>query len=375
MNMFEKKFDLDRVVRWIIALGIIVGAYFLLRRLSNVLLPFFLAWFTAYMLHPMVSWTQRWIKNRIAATLVTLTAMLLLLIGLSILLVPMVVDEFRHFYALLSTELSNMNMPEWISQDLLMVLKERIDQVNLSNILKQSDVKETLSSGLSAIWSTITGAFGVLGVLFGTVTYFLYLVFILIDYEDISEGWIDLIPAKYRDRAKRLADDVEYSMNGYFRAQSKVVFFVAVLSVIGFKIIDLPFAIVMGLLTGLLNYVPYLQIVAMIPSLLLGALHAFESGSSVWLEMGLVLLVFAVVQLAQDAYLTPKFMGDFSGFNPAIILLSLSVWGSLLGMIGLIIAIPLTSLLLKYYKSFIGKRKAAQPANTDNGPPTGSGET
>ncbi len=69
----------------------------------------------------------------------------------------------------------------------------------------------------------------------------------------------------------------------------------------------------------------------------------------------LVMLVFGIIQLIQDMILTPKIMGDVTGLNPAIILLSLSIWGKLLGMLGLIIALPMTTLLIAYYRSFLQK--------------------
>jgi predicted PurR-regulated permease PerM len=109
-----------------------------------------------------------------------------------------------------------------------------------------------------------------------------------------------------------------------------------------------------GLLLGLLNMVPYLQIIGMIPAMLLALFHAVETGTSVWLVLGLVGLVFAVVQVIQDAVLVPRIMGKVTGLNPAMILLSLSIWGKLLGLLGLIIALPMTCLLLVYYRRFIG---------------------
>ena len=84
-------------------------------------------------------------------------------------------------------------------------------------------------------------------------------------------------------------------------------------------------------------------------------MKSLETGQSFWLILLLALSVFAVVQIIQDMYLTPRIMGHFMGLNPAVILLSLSVWGSLLGLIGLIIALPLTMLCISYYKRFVLK--------------------
>ncbi|PWL20067.1 MAG: hypothetical protein DCO99_12675 [Synechococcus sp. XM-24] len=203
----------------------------------------------------------------------------------------------------------------------------------------------------------MTGVFGALGALFGVVTFLLYLAFIMIDYDVISKGWRNLVPEKYRKVVNMLMEDMEEGMNGYFKAMTKIVICVAILFAIGFKIIGLPFAIVLGITLGIMNYIPYSQLIGIVPAVGLTALHSLETGENFWFMLLLVIVVFTVVQLAQDLFLTPKFMGDFSGFNPAIILLSLSIWGSLLGMIGVIIAIPLTSILLAYYKRYILDRK------------------
>ena len=162
-----------------------------------------------------------------------------------------------------------------------------------------------------------------------------------------------MLPRRYQPFVNGLLDDVEISMNRYFRGQSLIALCVGVLFAIGFKIIGLPLGIALGLFIGVLNLVPYLQTIGIIPMVLLSLLKSAETGENFWLIFGLSLLVLCIVQAIQDLYLTPKIMGKAMGLNPAIILLSLSVWGSLLGFIGLIIALPLTTLCLSYYKRFV----------------------
>lgn len=183
----------------------------------------------------------------------------------------------------------------------------------------------------------------------------LYIFFILLDYEQIAERWVTLVPARHRKTVVRLMTDIKVSMNRYFRGQSLVAFCVGILFCIGFLIIDFPLAIPLGLFIGLLNMVPYLQIVGFIPTILLAILKAADTGESFWWIFCMALLVFAVVQMIQDGFLVPKIMGKITGLNPAIILLSLSIWGSLMGMLGMIIALPLTTLLLSYYQRYIHK--------------------
>ena len=181
----------------------------------------------------------------------------------------------------------------------------------------------------------------------------MYFIFILLDYEKIASGWLRLIPERYRPFISQLADDVELSMNRYFRGQSLIALCVGVLLAIGFKIINFPLAVTLGLFIGCLNLIPYLQTIGLIPMALLSLLRSAETGENFWILFGLSLLVLGIVQAIQDLYLTPRIMGKAMGLNPAIILLSLSIWGTLLGFIGLIIALPLTTLCLSYYKRFV----------------------
>ena len=152
-----------------------------------------------------------------------------------------------------------------------------------------------------------------------------------------------------------VVEDVKKGMNAYFRGQALVAFCVGILFCIGFLIIDFPLAIGLGLFIGLLNMVPYMQLIGFVPTILLAIVKSAETGENLWIILLCALAVFAVVQLIQEMYLKPRIMGLVMGLNPAVILLSLSVWGSLLGIMGLIIALPLTTLLLSYYKRFVLK--------------------
>ena len=202
-------------------------------------------------------------------------------------------------------------------------------------------------------WHLLSSTFSVLVSVTIVFVIFLYFIFILLDYEKIASGWLRLIPERYRPFISQLADDVELSMNRYFRGQSLIALCVGVLLAIGFKIINFPLAVTLGLFIGCLNLIPYLQTIGLIPMALLSLLRSAETGENFWILFGLSLLVLGIVQAIQDLYLTPRIMGKAMGLNPAIILLSLSIWGTLLGFIGLIIALPLTTLCLSYYKRFV----------------------
>jgi len=192
----------------------------------------------------------------------------------------------------------------------------------------------------------------VIGVVLSLIS-FIYLFYILMDYDNMTKGYIKFVPQKHRQFVKGLVSDVEMGMNSYFRGQSLVALCVGILFSIGFLIIGFPMAIPLGLFIGFLNLVPYLQIVGLVPTVILSILEAYETHSNFWGIFIAALLVFAVVQVIQDGFLVPKIMGNATGLNGAVILLSLSIWGVLLGFVGLIIALPLTTLIISYYKRYV----------------------
>jgi len=187
----------------------------------------------------------------------------------------------------------------------------------------------------------------------------LYLIFLLMDFQRVRVAWKELIPPQYREGVISFVVEFDQAMNRYFRGQTTIVAILIVFFSTGFSLVGLPMGILLGLFVGLLNFVPYLQLVGLIPAVLLAAIHALETGQSFWIVLGLTGLVFAVVQVAQDAVLVPRILGKAMGLSPAVILLSLSVWGKLLGILGLLIALPMTCLVLAYYRRLILSQEGA----------------
>jgi predicted PurR-regulated permease PerM len=200
----------------------------------------------------------------------------------------------------------------------------------------------------------------------GLVVVLLYLIFLLMDYPNMARTWQGFLPPKYRDDITGFLDEFRIAMSRYFRGQFIIAIICGVLFAIGFSLLGLRLAVLLGLGIGLLNMVPYLQTAGLIPALLLGFVKGLESGQALWLTPLLVLVVFAVVQLVQDGVLVPKIMGKTVGLRPVVILLGIFIWGKLLGFLGLILAIPLTCLGLAYYRRFVlGDRDAKAIADGD----------
>lgn len=367
--MERKKITFDNFIRSIILGVILIGILMLLKRLSGVLLPFFIAWLIAYLIYPLVTFFQYRLKfkNRTFSIFCALFSILIIGGAAFYLLVPPTMEEFGRVKDLLteyfSSRTHNGNVPQSLSE----FLHENIDTQFINRLFREGNILDALKATVPKFWTLLSESVNLLFSFFTFFLILLYIVFILLDYESIAEGWTQLVPQKYRPLVISVLNDVKEGMNRYFRGQAFVALCVGILFSIGFLIIDFPLAIGLGLFIGVLNLVPYLQVIGLIPTVMLAILKAADTGGNFWIILASALAVFVIVQIVQDGLIVPRVMGKITGLNPAIILLSLSIWGSLMGVLGMIIALPLTTLMLSYYQRFIIYReKKYELEQTDN---------
>jgi predicted PurR-regulated permease PerM len=355
--MFEQKITFDSFIRTVTILCLAAGGVWLLNTLSGVLLPFFIAWLLAYLMYPLVRFIQYRLhfRNRILSIITALLLVIAVLSGFFALIVPPIIEETAHIAELTTLYFNDVLTQTNVASYIQNVINHLSNKNTLVNLMQQSSFIDALQTVMIQTWNVVSGTVNVALSVLGVFVVLLYMFFILIDYEHISQSWVNLIPESKRNFASMVVQDVKNGMNSYFRGQSLIALIVGILFSIGFLIIDFPMAIGLGLFIGFLNLVPYMQLFGFIPTILLAILKSAETGENFWFIMLCALAVFAVVQLIQDMYLTPRIMGHVMGLNPAVILLSLSVWGSLMGIIGFIIALPLTTLLLSYYRRFVLK--------------------
>ena len=352
--MKRQEITIGRFLRIMLVLLVLGITYWALNSLSSVLLPFAVAWLLAYLLYPLVKFVQYRMrfKFRVLSIVVVMVAVCLALFSLFMLIVPSMVSElvlFKDiFLSFLSSNIKNPTIPPMIADYLRNVASDG----GVVQLLQSSGVQDLAKELASQLQMILVGTVNAFGRLFGLFVTLLYMFFLLIDYEHLADEWIVYLPVRWRGVATKLSADLINGMNQYFRGQALVAFSVAVLYSIGFAIIDFPVAIGFGIFIGVLNLVPYLQLISLIPMLVLAMLKAANTGENFWLILIGALVVLAIVQVVQDAFLVPFFVGRRMNLHPALILLSLSVWGKLLGFLGLIMALPLTTLLLGYLKRY-----------------------
>lgn len=357
----SRPYTFDRVVRILAGALLLAGAIWLVNSLRNVLLPFCVACLIAYLLEPIVEFLQRilHLKGRIIATLLTLVAITTVVVLLGHIFVPSIIKEIHQIEDILrSTSSSNVAVP-FVPDNIIEPVKKWAASIDISDLLGNSRFQSLLNQGTTFVAATVEFLLHTLEWLLT----FVYIIFILIDYPSLMTNFRLLVPKKYRTVVYRVEDDMKNSMNRYFRGQIVIAACAAVFYCIGFSIVGIPLAIVLGCTVGILYIIPYFQYVTLIPVALVCLIDSMTGSVHFWPELGQCLLVYVVSQCICDYILTPKIMGKTMGLNPAIILLALSVWGSLLGLIGMIIALPMTTILLAYYKEYIIDSGTSTPAD------------
>lgn len=345
----------DKFIRWaLVALAILLVG-FIINILSEVLLPFFIAWLIAYLLYPIVKFIQYklHVPGRALSIVLTFLLAIAVIAAIFLFIVPPMLEQGDKFMTIVNRYLHETTH----TNDLSTMVKEWIknNQNQIESFVKSQDFQNTIKTAMPKVFSVIGQTASIVISIIASCITLLYAFFILLDYELLTNNWIKMFPKNVRPFWAGLAKDAERELNNYIRGQGLVSLCMGVLFCIGFTIIDFPIAIGMGILIGVLNLVPYLHTFALIPTVFLALLKAADTGQNFWIIFASALIVFAVVQVLMDMIITPKIMGKAMGLNPAILLLSLSIWGALLGFIGLIIALPLTTLIIAYWQRYVTK--------------------
>lgn len=363
-NNTQTIFNRTTIIHSIITVIVLIALYLLIRRLSSVLLPFLISFVVAYMLAPIVNFFQHKcrLKNRVLSVVVTILLVIGLLTGAVAAVVPTISRQATALSQSVKTYVSQWDGNEYFSPRVNERIEQIIQSMDIKALLRSEEMQEGIKKVLPVLGDWISSGVNAVMSLAVVFVCLLYVIFLLIDYEKITTNWHKYIPNRFRDSIVMLMGDLDRNMNAYFRGQALVAGIVGILFAIGFQIIGLPMGIGIGLFIGVLNLVPYLQALGIPPCIILGLIQSAETGRPVWVVLLCVAAVFIVVQTIQDMVLVPKIMGDVTGMGPAWILLSLSVWGSLLGFVGMIIALPVTTLLVSYYKRFV----LGMPYNTSH---------
>ena len=355
-HFFRREFTFDRIARMLVLSVLILLIYVAVQAIWSVILPFLLAGIFAYVMMPLVRFFQYTLRLRSRGLSVILTLLLLgAVVYLAIIfIIPSINAEIEKTLQVISGYSSGQDI-------LTMILPRNIrnylngglrwgnfpQQLSLEKILE--NVKLLLDQVGGIINSTLSIFSWGLVFLIG----FIYFVFILLDFENLARGFISLFPKTLRPTIRTISMDLDRYMNNYFRGQALIAISVGILLSIGFNIIGLPLATAMGIFIGILNFIPYMQALGIIPLGLASLLMAAQTGENAFVCMLLAYGVLMIVQIIQDMIIVPHIMGQTMGMRPSLILLVLSIWGYLLGFFGMLIALPITMFIYSLYMRYV----------------------
>jgi len=355
-RFFNREFTFDRIARMFVLTIIVLLILWGVRAIWDVLLPFLLAGIFAYVVMPLVRFFQYTLRLRSRGLSVILTLGVIgALIYLAIIyVVPSVKEEVEKTLQMISSysggqDLISMLLPRSVRD----YFTSNRTWGNLSRNLSIDKVIENTKLILDQVGGIINSTLSVFSWGFVFLMGIVYFIFILLDFENLGRGIISLFPVSLRPMMRTVFSDLDRYMNSYFRGQALVALSVGVLLSIGFNIIGLPMATAMGIFIGLLNFIPYMQALGIIPLGLAGLLMAAQNGENVFVCLLIAYGVLLIVQIIQDMILVPRIMGHTMGMRPSLILLVLTIWGSLLGFFGMLIALPATMFLYSFYKRYI----------------------
>ena len=355
-HFFRREFTFDRIARMLVLSVLILLIYVAVQAIWSVILPFLLAGIFAYVMMPLVRFFQYTLRLRSRGLSVILTLLLLgAVVYLAVIfIIPSINAEIEKTLQVISGYSSG--------QDILMMILPRNIRNYLNGGLRWGNFPQQLSFEkvlenvkllLDQVGGIINSTLSIFswGLVF--LIGFIYFVFILLDFENLARGFISLFPKTLRPTIRTISMDLDRYMNNYFRGQALIAISVGILLSIGFNIIGLPLATAMGIFIGILNFIPYMQALGIIPLGLASLLMAAQTGENAFVCMLLAYGVLMIVQIIQDMIIVPRIMGQTMGMRPSLILLVLSIWGYLLGFFGMLIALPITMFIYSLYMRYV----------------------
>lgn len=326
-----------------------------------ILLPLGLAVIIALVLDPVVDFLQkRGLRRGPATIVVCLLAVMFFLLFWAYLL-PALVDQIGKFFNAL---------PGYINDGATKLQQSVASQPEAQAWLKanlpmlQQEVPKNIANLIYAGLAPVGHAFGfIIG--FGFVPIYVY--YFLADQDRLSNHWHEYVPLRrawLRDEVVSVLTEINRSLVSYFRGQIIVAACNGVLIVIGLMLIPgMPYSLLLGIMAGVLSIVPFLGIIASIlPALLLAFLSA-QDPTGQWLRPLLVLVVFAVAQMSESMFITPRVQSHSTGLHPLTIIIGILFWSMLLpGLLGPVVAVPLTCATVVLLRRYVWQESI--PART-----------
>ena len=343
-----------------------VGAVYVLR---GVLFPLMLAFVIAYALDPVVDWLER---KRVPRALGAALAMLLLVSFVTLVIAvaaPLFIEELRDAARDLPSQLESLQkqLEPWVYQRFKTKLPHSFaDWLKWSKELTERMQGQSAGGGLSLVSQAVFGTLGYVAAFVSALIIPVFALYLLIDFDSIVTRAATLVPRRWSSAVGETCSEIHTMLGGYLRGQLTANIVLAVLYATGLQWVDIRLALPIGILTGMLAFVPYVGFsLGLVLAMAMAVLDA-QHPSRVLGVLGVML----GVQLLDGMVITPRIVGRSVGLSPLEVLLALAIAGTLFGFVGVLFAVPLGAIT----KIVVRRLVAAYLASTFYSRTTGSNQ-
>lgn len=335
----EKKLISD--TNKILLLVLLVLSGWLVMKLSSVLTPFFIAALLAYLGDPLVDRLEKTRLSRTGAVSVVFGVFLLSALILLLIFIPMLSGQLASLFK---------KMPSYLDQ-LQSSMNPLLQSIGLSTDMIDLN---TLKTALKDYWSE-AGKFA--GDIVGYMTHSglvilqwltnLVLVpvltfYLLRDWDELVARFHELLPRKQADNITQITMECDDMLAGFLRGQLMVMLALTIIYSVGLTFIGLDLALLLGVIAGVVSFVPYLGLFVGITLAGLAAYLQFQE----WLPVLMVVLVFSFAQAIEGMFLTPRFVGERIGLHPVAVIFAVMAGGTLFGFVGVLLALPVAAVVM-----------------------------
>lgn len=323
----------DQAKYWGIAITVILV---LLWQLGDVILPFILGGAIAYCLDPIADRLERLGLSRVAAVAVITLVATLTFILLFLLVIPALVQQTAQ---LIETAPDVFNR---LQNALTTRFPELMDET--STIRQQLiAIGETIQSkGGELVNGVLSSALGLINMLIFLVVVPVVAFYLLLDWDNMTAKIDEMLPRDHLPVVRRLASQVDKTLASFIRGQGTVCLILGTYYAISLMLAGLNFGLVVGFIAGLVSFIPYIG--ALVGGVLAIGLALFQFWGD-WVSIGIIGGIFMVGQFLEGNILTPKLVGNSVGLHPVWLLFALSVFGSLFGFVGMLVAVPVAAMI------------------------------
>ncbi len=325
-----------QVTFWVAAAALFLAALWLF---GNILLPFVGGMALAYLLNPLANRMERAGWNRAPASVVLIVTLVVCIVALIVVIVPVIgtqlaglLENLPSYIRRLQDYVTDPSRP-WLSR----LVGEGLagaDQ-SIGTIVKQSAGWAT--GVLASLW---TGGQALLSVFSLLVVTPVVAFYFLLDWPRLIETVDGLVPVKHRDTVRRLAYDMDCAVAGFVRGQTLVCLIQGVFYATALTLVGLNYGAAIGLLSGLIGFIPY---VGSITGFVLSTGVALAQFWPEWIWIAAVIGIFIFGQFVEGNFLVPKLVGDSAGLHPLWLMFALFAFGYLFGFVGLLLAVPIAA--------------------------------